>query len=651
MKDFLLRTRKESNIFYLRARDYYFLKSKKYHQYKKIFIALPSICTLLIYGILVVCAIDSISTKIWVKNVMTFVTDYAELLLGICTIFAFFAVKFLESKSDHYKEKSNIQREMYDNTVFQLKNNLFSYDYQLAEKEKELGRRCPENYNNWKYERWYDETFSDDLNRNILCMQMDNAVYSYHVFVLCKKTYVFQFIILMVFLAMLILFAYLLMGWSMCLLVMFAMFELLSEKWEEITIAEDMICRNKSLINTVSNPDNVAQILGDLPHHIYCIQQCMIENRKKGLFLPKKIRNMYIDYYDELNYIKNIYLDDETTGFPESSAEIEIYNNDESKTHTLKDLQTRLSFILEEVTSLMEINTIPYYLDRGSLLGAVRPVRGAEEDRMKSEYGKENTVEGRMLFWEDMIHITIPRGYEEILKKLVEESYSQKYAVQDINSENFMSFHRYELRVREKNHLSHIHTKELLSPLFEEKGIYITVNTIGAIVGNPCVDMVIRWVLFHSLLRKLSKQNDIVYQQILNENEKKLCKEKQKYGQHVTKYKKWLQIYIKLAKSKKWVGYTPGNVYQLSGTQKNKKSKYFPIDMIFGDTTKVKFEGNAYPAPKRYDEYLERLYGEFWRTSPFRTKEELKREKKNSWYSEANRFQVSSLKHTRRVDL
>ncbi len=674
MKDVLLRTRKDSNILHLRARDYYFVKAKQYHQMKMFFASLPAVLTILLYAVLAICSMQHLAATMSAQVIKAAINDYADIALGACTVACFFIVKLLESKSDHYKEKSNIQREMYDNVVFQLKHNLFSYDYGSAVQDKEAGRKCPENYNNWKYEYWYDETFSDDLNRNVLCMQMDNALYTYHVFSLCKKDYIRQFIGLLGLLVVLMVCASALMGWSMCILVLFAMFELIRGKWEEIKTAEEMIARNKALIDTVSEVDNVAVILSDLPYHIYCIEQCMIENRKNGLFLPKKVRNLYIDYYGELDDIKNYYLDDETTSFPQSSSEIEIFTADESKTHTLRQLQDRLNSILQDIASLLESNQIPYYLDKSSLLGAVRGAQG------------DSTATGGFLFWEDMIHITIPRAFEVQAKKLIETAYPQKYTVQDMASETFMSSAPYTFRVREQNCHSLIHTKELLSPLFAEKGIYITVSTIGPIVVNQSIDKLIRKVLFHGLRRKIKTENSAVYRRLLLEDEKKLGKAKQKYTRYATRYQSRLQTYCRLAKNERVLCHTPGNVqkyekYEIEKILRKrlckektktevpaqpeqtkvtrrpwsilrcKKPVYLPTELILESQKKVLFEGRTYPAPKDCDAYLEKLYGSDWHISHVSTKEALKQKHGKNWYSKANRFHVSSLRHTRHVDL
>jgi phosphorylcholine metabolism protein LicD len=455
------------------------------------------------------------------------------------------------------------------------------------------------------------------------------------------------------------------MDFGMCILVAFATFELLTEKWEEIKTAEDIIARNKSLIDTVSNADHAQSILMDLPYHIECIEQCIIQNRKDGLFLPKRVRNMFINYYSELDSIKHLYLDDETTTFPHSSAEIEIYTEDESQTHSLQKLQNRLNGILEDVVTCLENNSIPYYLDRGSLLGAIRVPENAA---------------GGFLFWDDMINITIPRHCEEKAKQALTAAFPNKYSVQDISSEPLLANKRYSFRVREKNHLSRIHTKELVDPLFAERGIFITINTIGPIIAGPKIDPLVRRHLFHPLLGKIRKSRMRVYQALLADDGS-LSRVLQKHSRLTKKYGKRLQLYDRWAKNEDILCYTPGNIQQYAWyeIERNFRQKVLKQDLaaserkmitkrmwririhtkpqyirrtnIFGSTTRKPFMGKYYTVPSDCNTYLTVLYGKQWHRSPFATKEMLKKQYGDSnWYSKANLFQVSCLRHTRHID-
>ena len=73
--------------------------------------------------------------------------------------------------------------------------------------------------------------------------------------------------------------------------------------------------------------------------------------------------------------------------------------------------------------------------------------------------------------------------------------------------------------------------------------------------------------------------------------------------------------------------------------------------MIAYEKYAVDFEGRQYGAPAKKEAYLALLYGEKWQETPFFTKEELKKENEKNWFSRANCFHVTSLKHTRHVDL
>ena len=91
-------------------------------------------------------------------------------------------------------EKSNILREIFDCDVFDLPENEFAYDYGIVRKNKtdynedvvKKWRKKPDR-DDGKYEAWYGEVFSDNDNYNILCLQMDNVIYTKYAYRDYKK--------------------------------------------------------------------------------------------------------------------------------------------------------------------------------------------------------------------------------------------------------------------------------------------------------------------------------------------------------------------------------------------------------------------------------------------------------------------------------
>lgn len=709
MHKILIETHKDSNILKLRAKDFYFKKAVLLNNLKNVLVILPTCMLIFSY---VCILLSKIFSENWLYSLSEILkTEIYEVIIGCTTIISVFLINFLEKKIDYFKDISNTFREDYDNVIFETKRNLFSYDYSIINEMKENGKYSPADYNNWKYEYWYDETFSNDANRNILCMQMDNVLYSYNVFSLCKKEYIKQLLLMLLVLVVFVIFSGIEFGWSMCFLVFLAMFELLKQKSEDIKTSDEIIELNKRLLEIVQKEENVMLILEDLPYHIQCIESCITENRKKGLFLPAKIRRLYIDYYKDLNVIKSWYMRDEMVTFPSSSEDVEILSLDETSTYTMKQLHERLINIMDDIINVLNQNNIPYSLDRGTLLGAVRKkVSGVvtKEMMQKKEFDSCECVDlehGGFLFWDDTINIVIQKNDEELVKELISKSYNSKYVIHDSSSNDMLTIKRDSFLIRESNDRSRVDEKATISEYYQEKGIFVVINVLSPTMKNKILDKMIKWLMFDDIIHKMDKYRDLFYKAKLDGNDDKSDHVKNKYNELETKRLKRIHWYLIHANDTATVGYLPGNtqsyqrypieekirhcLYKWVGINvdqiekcltyvtnaiitfikgkrdkteirvtKNKYSicikkrdSYFRNLNIFEKEETAFFEGKKYRIPADYMSYLESIYGESWVVSPFSKKDDLVRYYEKSWYSYANRFHASSLQHIRHMDI
>ena len=97
-------------------------------------------------------------------------------------------MNLIQAKIDQYMGVSNTYREEYDVKVFGLKRNEYLYDYSCLNNYQEKADKIIKNDD--KYEYWYEEIFCNDNHyNNVVCCQMDNVIYTYHVYTDTRKHY------------------------------------------------------------------------------------------------------------------------------------------------------------------------------------------------------------------------------------------------------------------------------------------------------------------------------------------------------------------------------------------------------------------------------------------------------------------------------
>ena len=636
MHEILINTHKDKNIDLLKARDYYFDHAKDVEKIRNLLLNLPMILLVVSYGMRFACRLYDGSHNTSMSTVIDgWLSTYYDIIIALITILLFFVKIAFDKYIDKKKEISNMIREEYDLNILSLKRNIFAYeDYKEIDKYLPQARYVKDKN---KYEAWYSEVFCEDNERNTLCCQMDNVIYTCHLY---KDIFVLRCITLSALVFFMILLMILMQGIIHPFLVFFAFFELLSNQWEEIMVCKSITEENRKLVNIVKTQKDL--ILEDLPANLRILQDCIIYNRDHSLSSPKFLRDKYLKegnpFYVELDEIKAMYLY-ESASIPESADELEILSSDDTTTSKISELQERLFTMLLDVKQVFEQNHITFTLDGGTLIGAVRKhVSGVDAT---TELDFEN---GKFLFWDDDIDIAIPHTQAKDAKTILKKMLGNKYEIQDCTEDDHYSPRLSTFRIREKNDCSIVSEKDsVLYEKYKYRGIFLDVYTYSPILYNRPLDAIYRFSMIHLLnLRILNVENDCKHGK---NPEKSLVK----FKKLKATYLKRVNWYTKHAKCDAYYAYVP-----LYVESRKKAGPYISKEDLYGTPMTAKFEGIDFSVPSNPAKVLEAYYGEKWFKSPFSAKADLikhmDKKKDKGWFSKAT-YMTSVYKHLKKLDL
>ena len=239
------------------------------------------------------------------------------------------------------------------------------------------------------------------------------------------------------------------------------------------------------------------------------------------------------------------------------------YNPDGS---TLRKAQLRMLDILIEVDKICRRHKIEYFLDSGTLLGAVR--------------------HGGFIPWDDDLDICIRREDWPRLRKILQEELPSNLCCQDWSTER-----NYPLsiaKVRDKNSIF----DDPYSHMMKERGIYIDIFFV-----EPSVPKWLRDPLDFVYVRCIRGVNHYSERFI------------EKFLGYVcyppTILAVWLcRIFAKMA-----------NIHML-GRQYGWSSRLYIASKDIFPTREIQFEGHTFMAPKNADEFLRVLYGDYMQVPP-----------------------------------
>ena len=641
MDDILKKTHKKNNIDLLKGRDTFFDKARNRKKWFSFTIVMPPIIASATYIPYVLEAIPSVEG----------LRDY---IIGICTIIFVIIGEVILQRNERDLFVSNALREEYDIKVLGLPRNEFAFDKGLLRDDE--GEWRQEIVDAWecrpdsaKYEVWYQEIFTDNKMANTLCQQMDNIIYTYHVYGAFKKRE--KMIILVesaIVFALLILSIFVWKDIQIFILIAFSLFGAFQSQLSEYKTITELINANSHLFGYVrNNSDLIKKVLADDNKgqvFLRSLQDIILVNREKSLFIPKRIRDKYLEngneFYVQLDIIKKIYMD--TPCIPHEARDIEILSGTSGEvTTTLDAVHERLLLMLVDVDKALRESQIKYILDGGSLIGACRDEKG-------------------FVFWDDDIDLALMIDDVDDAKTAIIEKFGDKYEIQDYENDVYYSPRLSTFRIREKNERSIVEEKD--SELYEEyknRGIFIDVYAYAPIVVNRTVDRFIRRLLIQGfnfkfftkkwngdkvshkynclflegLYTKIRKEETDWKHDVKNRNN-----HFNKYVRLKEKYLKRVSRYLKLAKNKDYYAYVPNYIDDVY-----KPGPYIKGD-FFDDLEMCPFEGFEFQRPKAYDQILEAYYG-VWRKSPFKNLESLIDEGFST-----KTFDVTALKHLKYID-
>lgn len=253
--------------------------------------------------------------------------------------------------------------------------------------------------------------------------------------------------------------------------------------------------------------------------------------------------------------------------------------------HELKQVKKVQLEIMDELHRICEKHAITYYLNAGSVLGAVR--------------------HNGFIPWDIDIDVAMFRDEYDRFKEVCKSELSERYRYCDYtNVHNFMRPHALLCDTKSKVHMKYDH----LNPISEDHGIYVDIFPLDNAPDNE-----------KRRKRQAAKMIRV----------RKFKKWRLPYSYSLKKWKRIAHYAVSAMLS--WVSVDRINDYQQSVMQQYRDrstqcvcsmasqypySKQCMPRQIYGEPTLLPFEGRTYYAPEHYEEYLSRLYGDYMQLPP-----------------------------------
>lgn len=244
---------------------------------------------------------------------------------------------------------------------------------------------------------------------------------------------------------------------------------------------------------------------------------------------------------------------------------------------TLRKLQLAQLYMMREISKICEENNIRYYLCGGTLLGAIR--------------------HGGFIPWDDDLDITMYRSELSKLVSLLREKYSDKFFVQDFESDK--NYTRYITKIRLNG------TKQVEKGLGNDgihQGIYIDIFPLDHVTKTDGIGLKARGKLLRLLFAYKSTR----------------CKK----DPQATKFKRFLMKILSpftyLFPTKfinflfDWVCTAtdkPGAKYTTSFASHYLWKRQLVENGVYGDGVMHKFECFEFRIPAKYEELLLQIFG------------------------------------------
>ena len=608
----LINTHRADCINLLKVRDYLFDKARRLH--------LAKLC------LMVIPAIFAVSAVIPVLN-----SDLYTMVVGLISICCYFLVVRIQMAIDAWLGASNSFREEYDVRVFEMEPNVFFHDKTNLDEYNHCSRYMPHVS---KYEMWYGEVACENHFANVICAQLDNIIYTYFIYRKTKQVWTILLTVLSCLLGAIIVFLILRGQLSNALLFVIAAFGAFQVLLDERSTMSSLIDDNKKIMDQA---DEFPAEKANNELFVRTLQDAAIENRRRSLFVPLKIRDEYLkddsEYYKRLDNFREKFMGPYDARTIKDASEIPVVRlTDDHPIHCsqdvplvdLRDIHRHLATMMTTVKTVWEDNGIGYTLDAGTLLGAIREG-------------------GQFLFWDDDVDVILPFSQLEKAKTVIREELGDLYEIQDCSTDPYYSPRLSNFRIREKNSVSCVSEKD--SPLYEKyafRGLFIDVYAYSPIWRSIRLDRWYKTVWFSRLNTKtLRVENQMMYR----ESQEKRSRAETKFHAAKKRYLIRLDRYIRRARNSQYVSYTPNYI-----ADPWKAGPYIAGDALLSERRTHLWSGEQFFVPHDPQAVLEAEYGPTWHQSPYVSSDALKKKWKASWYSE-NVFAVSVLKHLIQVDL
>ena len=233
---------------------------------------------------------------------------------------------------------------------------------------------------------------------------------------------------------------------------------------------------------------------------------------------------------------------------------------------TLRKAQLRMVEILTEVDKICRKHKIDYYLDWGSLLGAVR--------------------HGGFIPWDDDLDITIRGKDVNRLRKLLQTELPSNLCYQDYHTD-----WNYPVPMGKVRDKKSIFDDPYLKKV-RERGIYIDIFGVEPIIPLPLKKLID--FVYIRCIRGVHNYSDRFIEKLLGY----LC-------YPLTILCVWMcRMWAKMVELRHW------------GHQYGWKSKLYVAEDIIYPVREIQFEGHTFFAPNDYDAYLKNLYGDYMQIPP-----------------------------------
>lgn len=250
--------------------------------------------------------------------------------------------------------------------------------------------------------------------------------------------------------------------------------------------------------------------------------------------------------------------------------------------------------ILNEVVRICEKYKITYYFTGGTLLGAIRH-KG-------------------FIPWDDDIDIAMPRKDFEFFKKLCLTELKEEYLFQDSETENQFLFSF--AKIRKKNT---IFEEKITQTLTLNKGIFIDIFILDNAYSSESLGFKIQEKSFE-IIQKLIMMKIFETKGLFEFLQKERLKNN-KFFLYASKVLLFLILKIINIRTlyklrKKIISHKKESEYYINfGTPYDLKNDIIEKE-VYSEPIKVFFEGKEYNAPKNWEVYLKKLYGNYMELPP-----------------------------------